>query len=127
MSSGQRLKEAMDKALPATVSESLLNGTTDRSFKDIELTEDEIEEALRAGRETKHYRLVREDYSRKLREEPQYLRFTAEQLFERYSAILNEDGQPFGSCMSPAFEKIVKWICLYFAADPRFEEKRPDL
>lgn len=117
----------MDKVLPDSISENPSNGTTDRSFKDIELDEDELKEALRAGREAKHYRIVREEYSRKLREEPQYLRFTAEELFERYSAILNEDGQPFGSCMSQDFEKIVKWICLYFAADPRFEEKRPDL
>lgn len=108
----------MDKKLPAKVGESL-SEPSDRLFKDVELDETEIEEALRAGREAKHYRLVREEYSRKLREEPKYLSFTAEELFERYSAILNEDGKPFGACMSPEFEVIVKRICCYFAQDDR--------
>lgn len=108
----------MDKNLPATLDGSP-SETSDKSFVEIELDETEIEEALRVARETKHYRLVREDYSRKLREEPKYLSFTAEELFERYAAILNDEGKPFGACMSTEFEVVVKRICCYFSMDAR--------
>jgi len=90
-------------------------------YLDIELDEKEIEEALRMAREAKHYNHVREEYSRKLREEPDVLSFTAEELFDRYCACTNEQGMPFRECMSPEFERIVKRICCYFANDTRFE------
>jgi hypothetical protein len=101
--------------------ESSEGAIRDLQYSDIELDESELEEALRAAREAKHYRLVREAYSRSLREDPVYPKFTAEQVFEKYGAILNDEGIPFGNCMSDKFEARVKWLCLYFTGDPRFE------
>lgn len=108
-------------APPLTNEQAALENSEAKNYAHVELDEEELEEALRVAREAKHYRQVREEYSRKLREEPQVLSFTAEELFERYSATLNEDGKPFGQCMSPEFEAIVKRICCYFANDARFE------
>lgn len=115
----------MDKVSPPLGSQAS-DSSSDHDYSHIELSEQELKEAFRAGREEKHFRLMREEYGRKLRETPTYPTFTAEQLFDRYAAITNADGKPFSSCMSEEFEKIVKWICCYFAGDARFES-RPDL
>jgi DNA replication protein DnaC len=82
------------------------------SFDNIELDEAEKEEALRLGREKKHYRIEREKYNQKISMQPEYLRFAAEQLFDKLKQALTIDSEN---------EIIVKRLCAYFANDPRFE------
>lgn len=106
----------LDKALPrATGSpESLGSGNEviDRLFLDIELDSEEEIEALRLARENKHYRLVREEYARKLKEEQERPSFTAEEVLDKFMASYQVEPES-------RYEIILKHLCAYFTADPR--------
>lgn len=113
MSNAQKLKEVLDKTLPRAMDspENPLNGI-DTLFLDIELTTDEEIEALRMARESKHYRLVREEYARKLKEEQERPSFTAEEVLSKFKASYQVEA---GS----RYEVILKHLCAYFTYDPR--------
>ncbi len=100
----------MDKTLPRE-NESLGTGV-DKNFFDIELTSDEEIEALRVAREAKHYRLVREEYARRITESLTPPVFAAETVFKSFQEQF--DVEP-GS----RYELIVKHLCAYFTNDPR--------
>jgi len=116
MGSGQKLREILDKNLPrGTDSEQNGTGTSeplDRLFLDIDLDAEEEIEALRVARENKHYRLVREEYARKIKEEQERPVFTAEEVFERFRESYQVEAES-------RYETILKHLCAYFTADPR--------
>lgn len=81
------------------------------TYDDIELNEDETHEALRKGREEKHFRLKREAYNEKLRKNQEYLSFKSEDLLELFGIKYKIDGDN---------QVIVNNLCHYFANDERF-------
>jgi DNA replication protein DnaC len=114
MGQGQQLKEILDKKLPRQADQSPeKNGTgADRSFKDIELDDDETAEALRSAREEKFYRLARIEYTRKIRDAAERPTFTAEDVLVKFKA--KYDVEP-----ESRYEVILKHLCAYFTEDPR--------
>lgn len=81
-------------------------------YNHIELDEAELDEALRLGRERKHFRLMREEYNRRLLQQQTYGRVTAEELFKQYADNF--------TLADKAHETKIKNLCCYFAADARF-------
>lgn len=81
-------------------------------YDHIQLDEDELEEALRQGREQKHFRLQREAYMRKIMEPIQYKTHTAEELFKAFADNFKVNG--------PRHENAIKQLCCYFSNDTRF-------
>lgn len=86
-------------------------GNEDREFNHIELTEDEITEALRAAREQKHYLLKRLEYGQSLNKPREIPTATAEQVFEKYREFYAIDKYNID---------VVKNLCYYFTNDTRF-------
>jgi len=82
------------------------------TYDHIELDEDEIEEALRIGRENKHYKLKRIQYMESLNGQKTFLKYTSEQLFIFLSQSLTVD---------PDNEKIIQQLCKYFSGDTSFK------
>lgn len=81
------------------------------NYDEIILDEQETEEALRKGREEKHYRLIREEYNEKVRSEFRPKSFTAEQLMEAFErAFIVDDDNVL----------IIQNLCFYFSNDARF-------
>lgn len=83
-----------------------------RDFREVELSEEEIEEALRSTREAKHYLLKRIGYLDGLNKPQQRPKYTAEEIRDFLSKVINIDSEN---------ESIVWLLCLYFASDERFE------
>lgn len=81
------------------------------NYDDIQLSEEESQEALRKGREEKHYRLKRESYNEKIRKEQEYLNFSSEEVFEIFCKSFVVDNDNF---------VIVTNLCHYFTNDERF-------
>ena len=81
------------------------------TYSHIELTEEEKELALRQAREQKYFLLKRLEYSERLFQEDQPLRFTADQMIESYGRHFDIDQDN---------REIVEQIAYYFAEDPRF-------
>lgn len=84
------------------------------SFNHIELEEDEIEEALRKGREEKHYRLKRIEYSQKISTKKVYPKYTWTEVRGFYANEFDIDSEN---------EKEVDLLCQYFTNDPEFEQE----
>lgn len=83
-----------------------------QDFSDIILSEEETEEALRRGREEKHYQLKRAAYAASV-DAPREIRvYTFEQLFEIVSKELTIDADN---------QEIFRLLCMYFTGDERFE------
>lgn len=81
------------------------------NYDHIELTDEEVADALHKCRIEKHYRLKREAYNEKLRAEYVPKKYTYQQLLNSFGASFNVDD-----------ENIVqlKNICHYFSEDPQF-------
>lgn len=92
---------------------SLREKSSDSSnrFLEIELDENEIEEALREGREKKFYKLRRIAYNRKLTETPMIRTYTARELKDIYALQFDID---------ESNERIVDQLCKYFSGDQSF-------
>lgn len=94
--------------------------TTQEAFNEIELTEDEIEEALRKGREEKYYRLKREKYWEDVSNEPEIMNYTAKELYVMLKQAKNPSGQPV--VIDNDNKEIARLLCLYFSGNPDFEK-----
>ena len=81
-------------------------------YHHIELEFEETEEALRLARETKHYRLKREEWARQIMAPITYASHTAEQLYE----MALQTGFVFSD---KKHENQFKHLCTYFASDNR--------
>jgi DNA replication protein DnaC len=102
----QTLKQTLDELMPQSKQPIL------ETFDDIELTDEEAAEALRKGREEKHYRLKREEYNEKIRKEYEPKKFTAEELFPQFKSVWSVDVDNID---------IVRNLCYYFTDDERFK------
>lgn len=107
MGTGTTLKQAFDEL----TQQSKVKATLE-NYDDIQLTEDEVMEALRKGREDKHFRLKREAYNEKLRKERDPLKFTYSELFTLFqnSFDVDVDNAP-----------IVMNLARYFTDSPLFD------
>lgn len=89
------------------------------TYDEVELSDDEKEEALRIARQVKHTAAVRRAYREELEKEWKIPVFTAEQVFE-----IIENGQTYNGKKflfeNPEYTKVVKNLCCYFTGDPRF-------
>jgi DNA replication protein DnaC len=104
---GTIIKQALDELTPQSKTEPILE-----NYDDIQLDELETQEALRKGREEKHYRLKREEYNEKIRKQHEVLIFTAPELFTQFqnSFDVDVDNAP-----------IVLNLCRYFTDDKLFQ------
>ncbi len=80
------------------------------AFKDVELTEDEVNQALMRARQTKHAKLANLEYLRKLRN-PVYKLETPESLQEKFLAA--------GNIIDNHNKDAFKLLALYFTGDDR--------
>lgn len=80
-------------------------------YSHIDLTDKEAEEGLRFAREQKHFLIKRLEYAEQLRTSKSAPKFSAEQLFQFFSAHFDVDGDN---------QIIVKNLCCYFTDDRRF-------
>lgn len=104
---GQTLKQAFDELMPPSKVEPILD-----NYEQIHLDNDEVQEALRRGREEKYYRLKREAYNAEIRSDFVPKKFTAEQVLEAFMRQYDVDSEN---------ESIIKNLCYYFTEDTRFK------
>src|SRR5687767_526295 len=105
MGAGTEIKNQLDQLTQSSNQISHLE-----NYSEISLDESEIEEALRKGREEKHYRLKRESYNEQIRSERVPLKFTAEKIFESFRTFWTIDNHN---------EEIITNLCFYFTEDSR--------
>lgn len=82
------------------------------TFDNIELSEAEIEEALRRGREEKYYEIQRKEYNERLKRDKTYPKYSADQLYDYYKMQFEID-EFNGS--------VVSQLCFYFSNDSSFQ------
>lgn len=82
------------------------------TFDDIELTEEEKAEAIRKGKEEKHYKLKREAYNEKLRSDRIQLAYSAEYIFDLFEKTYTVDDDNID---------IILNLCRYFTNDKTFQ------
>lgn len=94
------------------------------SFKHIELTKEELDEAIYKAKKAKNTRLEREAYLRKLTEPVSYPSFNAEQFFK----IIEKKAFATipGFVMDNETKGIIETLCLYFTSDEGFEMLNED-
>jgi hypothetical protein len=85
-------------------------------YEEIQLTDEETDEALRKGREEKFYKIRRQEYSDGLKTLRTLGSFSAEQYYTAFTQIF-----PIDEKKDKAYSIIVKRLCCYFTNDPRFE------
>lgn len=88
----------------------------------MELTEVEIEEALRQAREAKYYREKRAQYWEAVGKEPEIISFTTNQLKVRLKGSKTPTGKPF--VIDNENRNQAALLCQYFANDPEFEQAK---
>lgn len=101
------LREHLQKLAP--LQEKIIQ----RDFNEIQLDDEEREEALRRAREEKFYRLEREKYWDKVLAEPEVKQYTTVELIGRLRASKNALGKSF--VIDRDNEVQVELICQYFA------------
>lgn len=92
------------------------------TYDEIELTGEETAEALRKGREEKHYKMERERYNASLRTERKFKRYTAEEYYSAFGKIF-----PINEEKEKDYALIVKLLCYYFSGDIRFNNPNKEL
>lgn len=110
MSLGSQIREHLNQLSPSSPNQKTSESTKD--FREVVLTEDEVEEALRKAREEKHYLQKRIGYLEALNAPIDRKKYTAEQIREFLSGVITIDNEN---------EKVVWKLCLYFSGDARFE------
>jgi len=110
MGTGTTLKQALDAAMPLSVKNNTNLPGIDK-FEDVELDEDEIEEALRRARENKFYMLKRIAYNLALNSPIQYRTHTAAEYFDQFNSKYQVDESNATQVMR---------LCQYFSKDEKF-------
>jgi DNA replication protein DnaC len=111
----QALKELLDRVAPN------LEKITQQNFDGVELSEAEIQEALRKAREKKHYEQKRAEYFEKLDKRPEVKLYTSQELKVILKAAKNPQGKPF--LLDKDNQGIATLLCQYFSNDPEFEKE----
>lgn len=109
MGTGTEIRKKLEDLTSGLKLENL--SASSNQYSHIELTEEEKTEALRVARENKHFLLRRLEYAEQLRARRSAPKFTAEQLYEFFSAQFDVDDEN---------QIIVKNLCCYFTDDSRF-------
>lgn len=113
MELGSQVKKALEGLTQSSSQEkiSVISHEIDQ-FKEIELDEIEIEEALRAGREKKFYLQKWISYNKSLTDEYIPPKFTADELLQDFKAKWDVDIEN---------EEVVQKLCWYFSDDEKFD------
>lgn len=98
--------------MPSSIQTKPLEPGDDREFNHIELTEDEITEALRAARELKHYTLRRLEYGQNLNKMNIPKQFKSQDLFDMFKlhCVVDETNT-----------EVIENLCHYFTNDDKFK------
>lgn len=104
------LKQHLDNLAPMPQSEAEKNSSIVRDFREIILTDEETEEALRSAREKKFFVQKRIEYLASLNQPKKYPKYTAEELFKIIGDQLDVDDQN---------EIIFRNLAYYFTNDSR--------
>src|SRR5690606_30975012 len=103
---GKQIKEHLTRLSKEGVTSEVSN-----QYADIDLTEEQIQEALRAAREKEYFRRRHEAYLASLTTERQYPQFKAEELMDFFKMQYQVDD---------ANRAVVANLCFYFSGDKRF-------
>lgn len=107
-------KETIQTALKSLPGNENLEGLFEQpQYPHIDLDLEETEEAMRIGREQKHFRLQRKAYYKKVEAEEIYKTLTAEELYKAFTELFKVADQ--------SHEIKIKNLCCYFAKDKRFK------
>lgn len=109
---GATLKETLG-ALSPNSQETIQN-----QFEEVELDEIEIEEALRAAREEKHFKLKRMAYMETLRKPATWFEPSAETFRKMLLTTVSKNGDPY--VINDENKPVINQLCLYFSKDSRF-------
>ncbi len=82
------------------------------------LTPEQEEEALRLARETEHYRIQKEQYWEKINSKVEWDVPKAREFYELLKQTKSQTGVYYK--LTDGNKKVVQALCLYFAADPKF-------
>ena len=92
--------------------------TTPNLYEEVELDENEIEEALRSAREQKHFRVLREEYAKRLSHRSKWYVPTAKELKAMLLTTVSKNGNPYK--ITKDNEAVIDQLCYYFAMDEKF-------
>lgn len=112
---GQEVKKRLQE-LATTFPESTESKC---EYDDIELTDEELLEAVRLGKQAKDSRNKIAEYNLKIQQSINWSRPTARELFEGLLQTRSNTGERF--LITDWNKQVVNSLCLYFAGDPVFE------
>lgn len=92
---------------------------------ELELTPEEHDLAITAAKEAKYYRIKNEEYAAKLRRGSVQKEPNARELFEYLRATKSKTGKWYQ--ITEDNKEVIFKLCLYFANDPKLEEKYPGM
>lgn len=110
MGTGTILKQALQSQHSAEI--------TPNPYNEVELDENEIEEALREAREKKHFEMKRKSYAQNIVAQKQWYEPTANELKIVLSTTVSKNGDPY--IINEKNEEIINQLCYYFSKDSRF-------
>jgi len=95
------------------------SGEPVEQYNHIDLTEEEMDEALRRARMEKHFLLARLEYSKKIAEPEPVLKLSSDELILVMTGTKTFRGHTF-NFDNPKYKAIAVQLCYYFAGDQRF-------
>lgn len=113
---GQTIKDQLQELSPDSQ-----EPVTTNLFENIELTSEEVQEALRLGRESKHFKIEQEAYWNKINARMEWHMPTARELYEQLRNTPTQSGGRFQ--ITDWNKDVIFNLCLYFAGDPKFEQR----
>lgn len=119
MGTGTELREGLAKLSVNSAGTTLQSYEELPSYDKTKLTEQETNEALRKGREEKHFREARETYKKRLVENAKWFKPTAKDLKTILLTTLSKNGLPFR--LTEWNEPIIDELCFYFSGDYQFQ------
>lgn len=109
---GKQIKETLESLSPSKESNTV------PVYDHITLTDDETKEALRLARETKHYKIEKENYFKKISSNINWHIPSSREIYEALRATVSQTGKQF--VVNDGNGKAIEALCLYFAGDARF-------
>src|ERR1700741_1219288 len=94
-------------------------------YKDVLLTKEESDEALRAAREKKHYAIKEKEYWEKVNAGPQYPVYNAQDLYKVIQLRAKSLGFEFK--FDQDNKRVIELLCYYFTGDKKFEEFKDEI
>lgn len=113
---GDQIKKHLTELSPDSQEPATIN-----LFEEIKLSDEEIAEALRAGREKKFYEIRQKEYWDKISAGERWARPSARDLYHQLLATKSQTGDRFQ--VTDWNKETIFSLCLYFAGDARFEDR----